>query len=116
VSIEFIWGVKSWDDLTNQDVELYTMNDIDIIYNTKTKRYSLGIETIYDFEDINKIIQYLEKLLNLFTDFMNTNSYNTKIDFNLSCFNIISFNQPSIEDLYANFYIYVKGICAYLEK
>ena len=30
---KFIWGVKSWDCLVNSDANLYTMNDIDIIYD-----------------------------------------------------------------------------------
>lgn len=44
---KFIWGVKSWDDLSGADACFYTMNDIDIIYNKKTKEYMLGIETAY---------------------------------------------------------------------
>lgn len=35
--MKFVWGVKSWDDLTGQDVCMYTMNDIDITYNKKSK-------------------------------------------------------------------------------
>ena len=32
-SLKFIWGIKSWDDLTGKDASLFTMNDIDIIYS-----------------------------------------------------------------------------------
>jgi len=48
---EFIWGVKSWDCLIPHSVCMYTMNDIDIIYNHKTKKYYLSIETAYQFEN-----------------------------------------------------------------
>ena len=32
---DFIWGVKSYDDLSESECNLYTMNDIDITYNKK---------------------------------------------------------------------------------
>lgn len=31
-NMKFIWGVKSYDDLTTSNACLYTMNDIDLIY------------------------------------------------------------------------------------
>ena len=36
--IKFIWGVKSWDDLTGKDASMWTMNDIDITYDKKEKK------------------------------------------------------------------------------
>ena len=30
--LEFVWGIKSWDDTTSTEATLYTMNDLDIVY------------------------------------------------------------------------------------
>ena len=49
-NMKFIWGVKSWDDLTGADACLHTMNDIDIIYDKSAKVYMLGVETAYLFK------------------------------------------------------------------
>ena len=40
---KFIWGLKSYDELCSGDCCLYTMNDIDIVYDKKTHKYELGI-------------------------------------------------------------------------
>ncbi len=61
-SLKFIWGIKSWDDLTGKDSNIYTMNDIDITYNRKEKKYYLGIETAYLFKDKKAIPQYPKKI------------------------------------------------------
>ena len=42
---EFVYGVKSWDNLIQLPACRYTMNDFEIGYNKLTKEYSLGIET-----------------------------------------------------------------------
>ena len=44
--IRFIWGKKSYDDLSDLDANLYTLNDIDIVYNKKNNKYMLGVETV----------------------------------------------------------------------
>lgn len=50
--IKFIWGVKSFDNLSGSDANLYTMNDIDIVYDKKNSEYMLGVETAYLFDSI----------------------------------------------------------------
>lgn len=49
--LQFIWGVKSWDDLTGCDANMYTMNDIEIDYDHNKNKYFLSIETAYLFKD-----------------------------------------------------------------
>ena len=48
-SMKFIWGLKSYDDLSSCDANLETMNDIDLIYLKDEKKYNLSVETAYLF-------------------------------------------------------------------
>lgn len=73
----FIWGIKSFDDLSDEPASLYTLNDIDLTYNGKTNLYSLGIETIFQFDDIKDEIRYITDLLDRFTDWMEECGYST---------------------------------------
>lgn len=112
--LEFIWGVKSYDDFTSATCNLYTMNDIDVIYDKKEKKYFIGIETIYDFKDgVEGQRRYLKRLLNLFTEFMISKGYNINkevwlYDIFTSGHNINT-KFDTIEDLYANFKFLVNG-------
>lgn len=114
-SLQFIWGVKSHDDLSDSyDAHFYTMNDIDITYDRKTKLFMLGIETAYALQGNRKEeeCKYLRQLLEAFTEFMNDNGYSKTYD---KC---LFMAQPtllssaeSIEELYINFKIFVEGYC-----
>ena len=74
--LEFVWGIKSWDDITSTEANLYTMNDLDIVYDRIRNEYMLGIETVYLFADGNNgEIKYLEHLLEKFTEFARENNY-----------------------------------------
>lgn len=107
---KFIWGVKSWDDLSGADACLYTMNDIDIIYDKKKKEYILGIETAYLFKTYNDECKYLSDCLKAFTKYMDDNGLNKNEPFRLFmnnlCTNMVA---NSIEELYTNFKIFVNG-------
>lgn len=110
--IKFIWGLKSWCDLSTSDANLYTMNDIDIIYNKKNKVYVLGIETSYAFESHTDECKYLKSCLRVFTDYMDDNKLKKDGSF------LLFMNEPctrmigeSIEELYINFKIFVDGFC-----
>ena len=110
--LKFIWGIKSWDDLSSKDANLYTMNDIDIIYDRGKKEYMLGIETIYSFDNGNEDeIKYLESLLDKFTDYMRENEYTTTQD--KMCLTCIESSEPwraeTISELYIRFKIFVNG-------
>ena len=108
--IKFIWGIKSYDDLSCADACLYTMNDIDIIYDKKKKEYILGIETAYLFKTYNDECKYLSNCLKAFTKYMDDNGLNKNEPFRLfmnnPCTNMVA---NSIEELYTNFKIFVNG-------
>lgn len=107
---KFIWGIKSYDDLSCADACLYTMNDIDIIYDKKEKKYMLGIETAYMFKTYSSECEYLRNCLKAFTKYMDDNGLNKNEPFRLfmnnPCTNIVA---NSIEELYTNFKIFVNG-------
>ena len=113
-SLKFVYGVKSYDDLTNQNCSFYTMNDFDIYYDRETKLYSLGIETAYGFESHRKRgeCDYLKKLLEIFTKYMDENKLYKNFDLCLFCMQPEITNKGgSIEELYANFKLFVLGYC-----
>jgi hypothetical protein len=115
-SYKFIWGVVSWDDLSGKEANFYTMNDIDISYNRETRKYYLSIETAYMFRNKESECKYLRKLLDAFTKYMNDNNLAKKYDFILFMSNpCITTECESIEELYANFKVFVEGYCKFYE-
>lgn len=110
--IKFIWGIRSWDDLSGSDANLYTMNDIDITYDKKKKEYMLGIETAYMFKTHAAKCEYLRDCLKAFTKYMDDNGLNKNEPFRLfmsnPCTNMVA---DTIEELYTNFKIFVDGFC-----
>lgn len=110
--IKFIWGVKSWDDLSGADACLYTMNDIDLTYDKKNKEYMLGIETAYIFKNHADECEYLRNCLKAFTKYMDDNGLNKNEPYKLFMSNpCTSMEAETIEDLYVNFKIFVDGFC-----
>ena len=96
--VKFIWGLKSLDDLCDCDANLYTMNDLALIYLKDEDKYVLGLETIY--------------MLYNFTKFMENNEYDTTHEFSLYEDISILNHFDSIEDAYAAFKMYVNGFCS----
>ena len=82
-SMKFIWGLKSYDDLSSCDANLETMNDIDLIYLKDEKRYILGVETVYMFNSKEAEKEYFKDLLDKFTKWMKEQGYNTNLTLNL---------------------------------
>ena len=110
--IKFIWGVKSWDDLSGKDVSMWTMNDIDITYDKKEKKYMLGIETAYMFKTHAAKCEYFRDCLKAFTKYMDDNGLNKNEPFRLFMSNpCTSMVADTIEELYTNFKIFVDGFC-----
>lgn len=110
--IKFIWGVKSFDNLSGSDANLYTMNDIGIVYDKKNSEYMLGVETAYLFDSFEAECNYLVDCLNAFTKYMDDNGLEKNRPYNLF------FRDPctpttakSIEELYTSFKIFVDGFC-----
>src|SRR5206468_8548281 len=109
-SLKFIWGIKAWDDFTGTDVNLYTMNVIDITYDRDSKLYHLGIETAYMFDNQESECKYLRELLEAFSNFMEANGYSKDCKFPLFFGNpSIKTSAESIEELYTNFRIFTEG-------
>lgn len=111
--LKFIWGVKSWDDMSASDEpNMYTMNDLDLCYDRDTHQYLLSIETVYLFKDINAECEYYLKLLHMFTEYMVQHGISTKPDYCSWCANLdMEFKADSIEELYTRFQIVVIGFC-----
>ena len=108
--IKFMWGVKSFDDLSSSNACLYTMNDIDLTYDKQKREYMLGIETAYMFDSYDDECKYLSDCLKAFTKYMDDNGLNKNEPFRLfmnnPCTNMVA---NSIEELYTNFKIFVNG-------
>lgn len=116
-NLKFIWGIKSWDDLSASDANMYTMNDIDIYYDRDTKQYSLGVETIYMFDDTQAECSYYNSLLESFTKYMKENGLSTEQNYCAFCSGLdLSLKADSIEELYTRFKIAVTGLCAVCEE
>lgn len=111
----FIWGLKSYDDLSPSEANLYTMNDLEITYNKKDNKYYIGIETIYLFEDgIEGLKRYINRLFNVLTAWMKSKGFDTQ---NPSTLRKVSTNindigkEPydTMEELYADFKFIVEN-------
>ena len=113
---QLVWGLVSADDLTGTGCTIDTMNDIELIYHTDTKDYSVGIETHYAFGDYEEQCEYLRRLLKAFTDWMNREGYPTDHRFHpLWHFSEgvnINTQFETIPEAYANFKLLVDGFCA----
>ena len=116
-SMKFIWGLKSYDDLSSCDANLETMNDIDLIYLKDEKKYVLGVETVYMFNSKEAEKEYFKTLLDKFTKWMEEQEYDTNAtlspygDMYEIFTNGININThfDTIEDAYRTFKLLVNG-------
>lgn len=81
-SMKFIWGLKSYDDLSSCNANLETMNDIELIYLKDEKKYILDVETVYMFNSKEDEKEYFKTLLDKFTKWMEEQGYNTNSTLN----------------------------------
>lgn len=108
--MKFIWGIIGTGELTENMPNLYTMNDIEITFNKKEKKYHLGIETVYLFKTHDDECHFLQDCLFAFTKFMDDNGFSKNQPYNLFMSRPdISMEAESIEALYTNFKIFVDG-------
>lgn len=110
-NLKFIWGIKSWDDLSSCDANFYTMNDIEICYDRDNSEYVLDIETVYQFKDgKDGEVKYLGRLLNVFTKYMEENNLNMDEPFDFwNCQSNNFWRAKSIPELYTSFRLFVEG-------
>lgn len=111
---EFIYGIKSWDDLTSSEANLYTMNDFDVTFNKKEKKYYMGIKTIYQFSNGKQGEKnYIKQIFIKFTKWMISQNYDVDRQSNIwEMFTEgknINSGFDSIEELYATFECLVNG-------
>ena len=116
--LKFIWGVRSWDDLSSsKDTNFYTMNDIDIYYNRKTHKYGLDIETAYHFDSNEGKCRYLRGLLERFTEYLVANGISTDTKYLFDFSNLdVQLKADTIEELYTRFKILVDGFVAQYDE
>lgn len=107
---KFIWGISA----CGGEASLYQANDCEISYNTKTKKYHMWVETAFLFETTSAMCDYLEDILDKFTKYMLYTNRSINEEFPLFCSQLsINCTTDTIEELYRNFSIFVKGYCAF---
>ena len=102
----YIWG-------NNPKGNLFSQDDICIIYNTKEEMFYLEIETAYAMSDLATWANYLKYTLKEFTTFMVNNGL--AIDSPKELFMespSIVFHNESIEALYTDFRLFTLAFCA----
>ena len=112
---EFIWGIKSGDDISSvKEANNHTMNDFDIVYNKEKQVYLMSVETIYMFKngsDDEK--KYIKSILDQFTEWMKSKGYDTTKELGLwdvfTDEKNIKTEFENIEDLYSCFRFLVAG-------
>lgn len=109
-NLRFVWGVKSKECMSPCPANLYTMNDIDIVYDTKKRVYILGVNSLYKFNTHKEEAQYLLKLLDYFSDFMKRHDYEMNDPYYYFEYapRIVTAS-AYISELYTMFKIFVKG-------
>jgi hypothetical protein len=101
--ILFVWGIKSPDEESEEDADLYTKNDIDIVYNIDTDYFTLGIDTDYFFDSDADQKQYAADLLTELKHFMRNTGLDTHVLLSLdemTSYNLFS-EFEDLETLYA---------------
>ena len=114
--MKLIWGIVAYDDFSAVKPNLFSMNDIELIYYKKEKKYILGIETAYVMDKQNEK-KYMKYLFDKFTDWMIANGYNTNLSLSpygdfVELFSEgvnINTHFKTIEDAYRTFAILVNG-------
>lgn len=113
---KFIWGIKANDDTSDSDANMYTLNDFNVWYNKKTNKYTMSIETIYEFEEGKKGQQlFVLEIFKKFTKWMKDNNYSTKHE--ISMYELftkgknMNSDYNSLGELYGYFKCFVTGFC-----
>ena len=114
---DFVFGIVAQDNMSGStEANLYTLNDLELVYNKKDNTYHLSIETIYQFSQGKKgEISYLKRLLKQFEDWMKLNNYN--INYDIKLYEIftkgknITSDFVSVEEAFSYFKILVNGYC-----
>lgn len=114
--MKLIWGLQSFWTQPTDHPTLYGMNDFKLIYDKVKKKYYIGVETMFWFDDWeNGPKESLRELLTLFTEWMKENSYNINGSVGFSGLFSDGINPSegydSIEEAYESFKFLVEGYC-----
>ena len=116
VPYQLVWGLVSAYDMTGKGATLDNMNDIELIYHTDTKDYSVSVEAHYSFGSYEEQCDYLRTMLETFTEWMEEQGYPTDHRFHpywhFSEGANINTHFKDIPQAYANFKLLVDGFCA----
>lgn len=114
--LKHIWGIVSPDDISGNDSNLWTLNNMELLYWKETDDYSVELETMFLFEEKKAEKEYVKRLLNAFTNWMTANGYNTEATLRLYGVFTEGYNMnsrfPTIEEAYANFKLLANGFCS----
>ena len=103
-SYEIIYG--------NVDCNIYAMNNFEILYDHAKKKFHFWIETAFVFKNEQDECDYLKEQLEVFTKYMDDNKlskdYKTGLFFDHPK---VEMEAGSIEELYYNFKLFMKGFC-----
>lgn len=112
-NMTFIYGKSA----CGGEASVYQANEIDVLYDKKKKLYILGVETAFIFKEEEDECLYLEELLEDFTEFMLKNNISTKYEYPFFCScPSLGFSAKTIEELYFNFSVFVRGYCSYYRE
>jgi len=112
--VDIIWGVNS--EGANLKCDQWSLNDIELVRWKGTGEYSIGVETVYEFEYPNQRVVYLKRLLRAFTVWMQEQGYCTELQPTLyNVFNRATNRFKTIEEAYIDFKVRVSGYCALVE-
>ena len=109
--LKFVWGIKSYDDLSGRPADLYTINDFEIDYLTDTKKYIYSVETVYAFSDSEHEITYLKGIFEEFTKWMRKKGLQTDYHPSVNDVfgNVNNEGFDDLEELYADFKLKCMG-------
>jgi hypothetical protein len=110
---KFIWGVKSPDDqLPDEKPSFITLNELELIFDRRTRTYELWVDTPNRISNGNEEIRYLSDLLHKFCNYITYHNRPRAEDerFYFSDRGLnLDFKGPSVINIYQQFYIYVFG-------
>jgi len=121
VNTIFIWGMKSYDDLSPYETaNIFTANDIEILFDGE--QYTLDVEEIYAFDNEDDRLQYFRTLADEFREYVisigyteeETDNLRTCLVFSAYCpttafANITPLKAYTLLDLYKKFRLFVIG-------
>lgn len=115
-NLVLIWGVLSVEERLFENPNLFSLNDIELLYDNRENKYWFEVKTVYMYDNPSAQYVYLKGLLDEFTKWMNENDCDTTLE--LPLWRVfakgidINTRFDSIEEAYAAFKMMVNGFCA----